>query len=122
MARERMISVDGQWQPYPNHPQVRELTDRLDHLQEKIEREFMTDLSVPELLLAERQAAEARLEQVTSALLRDDTLVPHWVAHRGVELAGGATPCLDCGNNIPQGESTCSYCGWTYLGEGQAGD
>ncbi len=104
------------WQPYPNHPQIRELTELLSDLQERaVQAALAGDLASAGRLTRERQAARARLEVLTAALLRDESLTPRWVAHTEADAAGGAAPCLECGNNIPAGEPRCAYCGWTYL-------
>jgi hypothetical protein len=107
------------WQPYPNHPQIRELIELLTDLQQRAVQAALAtgDFACVQQLLDERQAARARLEEVTATLLRDESLTPRWVAHTEADAAGGAVPCLGCGNNVPAGQPRCAYCGWTYLVE-----
>ena len=107
--------MHGQWQPYPNHPQVQELTGLLEELQEQaIMAVAAGNLRTAQRLTAEFQDARGRLDELTASLLMDESLAPRWVAHIEEDAASGAIPCLACGNNVPGGESHCSYCGWTY--------
>ena len=108
----------GQWQPYPNHPRVWELTSLLANLQERAAQALAAGDSAATGLLDEIRAARERLEEVTAALLQDESLVPRWVGHTEADAAAGAIPCLECGNNVPAGEVTCSYCGWSYQAPG----
>jgi hypothetical protein len=119
----REASVRGRWQPYPNHPRVRELTALLADLQEQaLGAVAAGEHDSAWRLLGQRAAAQARLEELTAALLRDETLVPRWVEHREADAGEGAVPCLECGNTIPARQSACSYCGWTYAAEAPAAD
>jgi hypothetical protein len=105
----------GQWQPYPNNPEVLELTRRLEDLKEQsLDAVTMGDIPSARRLWEEREAIQERLDELNAGLLRNDTLVPRWIVHTEENAAAGAIPCLECGNNIPAGESCCSYCGWTY--------
>src|SRR5262249_8874934 len=109
----------GRWQPYPNEPRVRDLTDCLHDLQERTIAALATkDEAGAQRLLHELDTVRGRLDQLTAALLQDHALAPHWVEHTETGAEIGAAGCLECGNNIPSGESACSYCGWTYQADG----
>lgn len=111
------------WQPYPNHPAVRERTERVVRLQTRIGTALAGgDLDSVQHLVDERRAVEADLRQVTEALLREPPPAPRWAEPSPAELAGGAIQCLACGNSIAVGEPACSYCGWTYSEEPEAAD
>jgi hypothetical protein len=106
------------WQPYANHPQVRELTRLIAELQERaLEALVAKDTPTAKRLFDDIEAGRERLAKLTTTLLRDETLNPRWSWHTEADAAAGAVPCLDCGNNMPAGESCCSYCGWTYLAD-----
>jgi hypothetical protein len=114
--------MHGQWQPYPNHPQVQEVTGHLADLRERALQALIAGDSLSaRRLLDERQAVQERLEEITAALLRDESLVPRWIRHTDADAVNGAVACLECGNNVPAGESRCSYCGWTYFVESSTG-
>jgi hypothetical protein len=87
-------------------------------LQERIlEAMKYGDSSVTQRIYNELQFCREQLDELTAALLCDESLVPRWVGHTEADATSGAVPCLECGNNIPAGESICSYCRWTYLVE-----
>jgi hypothetical protein len=104
------------WQPYPSHPQVRGLTRLIAELQERaLEALVAKDTPTAKRLCDDMGTARERLAELTTALLRDESLNPRWNWHTKADAAAGAVPCLECGNNMPAGVSCCSYCGWTYL-------
>ncbi len=106
----------GRWQPYPDEPQVRELTDRLYDLRERaVAAMGAGDYAATQRLLRDLDAIRQRLEEVTAAIVRDNALAPRWVEHTEADAEARAIPCNECGNNISATESRCSYCGWTYL-------
>lgn len=107
-----------QWQPYPNHPHVRALTERIDRFLNQLgDALTATDWATLAALAADRRVAEAELAKVTEALIRDPNLTPRWVAYSEADAEHGAAPCCECGNKISATENACSYCGWTYLVE-----
>jgi hypothetical protein len=112
------ILVRGQWQPYPNHPKVKELTQAIAAFSETILAAIISgDKKGVRGLIQDKEDSSNRLRDLTAELLQDDRQCPRWLPHTDADADAGATLCMDCGNNIPAGETRCSYCGWTYLSD-----
>jgi len=110
--------VAEQWQPYPNHPLMRELTQAVADLQERVLAAIIGgDKAAVSGLIHDKEVSRNRLRDLTAELLQDDRQSPRWVPHTDADAEAGAMPCIECGNNIPAGETRCSYCGWTYLSD-----
>ena len=113
-----------QWQPYPKHPDILALTRILSDLHERMSDAIASaDFQLAKELRDKRQAIRQQLEKTTLALLRDETqLSPRWSIHTKADADSGGIECQECGNNIAATESSCSYCGWTYVDELSSGD
>jgi hypothetical protein len=125
----RKSRVPWDWQPYPNHPDIRALVLEKSRIeasfwaaleQMRIAGEFDSFREVLRPINEERRVIERKLAEVTQKVINDVNVRPWWRPCTEEDEDQGDISCVQCGNRVLSEEDVCSYCGWTFLIESPA--